>query len=140
MHKSLCLVAAGLLVIACGSSPTAPSPPTLTGAWLGPMTTSRGTVETRFNLSQSGAVVSGTWLITTAGNDTRGDVNGTFDGSAFAGSLTIDAVTGTGLHCLGVAGVTGPLNGRVLTLTSAGESLSNCTNPLLNITWTLTRQ
>lgn len=159
-----------LITVACGSSPTPlaptplpsvpvpdPFPPPLppqvaqiAGEWTGTMQFLfqgvRGGVVTRAILQQTGRSVTGTWLVTTAGNDIRGDIRGMLDGAeastVFVGTVTWNSAPATGTdRCVGTATFRGTAVPPVLTWESAtGWDFGlTCSSPPQEVKWVLVR-
>lgn len=149
-----------LLVIACGGdTPTQPTPvvqpPTppatvanIAGIWTGSMQftfTARGSVGVSMTLVQdSEARVTGTWRVTSTGNDIHGDVAGTLTGigvdTRITGTMTYNGETADRVgRCLGRSTIDGPASPPSMRWTSAtGFTFDTCTGTFsdLVLTWT----
>lgn len=130
-----------------------PEPPTVAivaGSWSGQMRFlflgDRVGVDTKAELQQADRAVTGTWLITSPGNDARGEIRGVLEGTGletvFRGTVTwiSDTATGTG-RCVGTATFSGAANASGLRWTSppGWDFGTTCSSPPQEVTWTLTR-
>lgn len=94
---------------------------------------------------QADRTVTGTWTVTTAGNDTNGEVRGTLDGvgaeTRFRGTVTWSSETATGTgRCLGTATFSGAAVPPVLTWTSPGWNFgATCSDPPQDVAWSIVR-
>lgn len=157
-----------LLSISCSETPTRPSPTpvtppaqaqpeppppaqvaTILGQWTGTLTFTfrgnRGFLTTPVELQQADRAVTGTWTVTTPGNDIRGEIGGTLTGEGaqtrFSGTVTwnSETVSGTG-RCRGVATFTGAAFPPVLEWTSPGWDFgTTCTDAPTDAVWRFVR-
>lgn len=148
--------------VACNSiaeSPAAPTPipapspaPSstndLTGTWFGTMNLNfhgeRGSVDTRTEIQQVGAVVNGTWLISTLGNDAFGRIDGNVwfvDGTLqFQGIVTWQSSAQGGGRCVGQTGFSGQVFDRELTWRAPTIDFGDtCDHAFSDISWVMTR-
>ena len=115
----LALIAALLVAtVACHkpSSPVVPSPPSLTGTWVGTGFFPAGTTAT-FQIVQSGSSLTGTWLTDPCAScGPNGTVSGSVNGSSVA--LTFNA-PGSAPSCPFPVAVTATVNGSQMSGTYA---------------------
>ena len=133
MARNAFILAAIVLVSACGSSATAPTststtPANIAGTWTGTVASSNNqTVQYRMVLAQSSSAVSGTWDASSL--TWQGTVAGTISGSSFAGQMTFTGTADDGTVCNGNASVSGATGSSSMSWTSETGVVSNTTCP-----------
>lgn len=173
MMRALLVLA--LLTAACGGEPTPtaptrvpapapaptepppppppPPPPTvaqMAGQWGGTMNfrfmEAQRAVQTRVDLQQADRRVTGSWRVTTAASDIRGEIAGTLDGfdaeTRFRGTVTWNSETASGTgRCLGTATFTGSASPPAVRWESAGgwDFGATCSDPPRDVVWMLVR-
>jgi hypothetical protein len=114
-HLRLALISALIVAtVGCGksSSPASPSPPSLTGTWVGPGffkscvdTTCQPTGTSTFQLTQSGSSLTGPWTSTQSipppigGGETIPGPSGTLTGSVNGSGVSITLAEKSGPTC-----------------------------------------
>ena len=78
-----------LIAVACGSQPSAPSATSFAGSWVG--TLDGATLH--MTLEQSGDTLTGSWVVSSGGNDGAGTASGRVDGSSMTVVLSWSAPT-----------------------------------------------
>ena len=136
MARAVFIVAAIVLVSACGGSAPAPTSASTTqaniaGTWMGTIASSNDqTMQYRMVLTQSSSVVSGTWDSSSV--SWQGNITGSISGSSFAGQLTFSGTADDGTICNGNANITGPTGSSSMAWTSDTGVVGNtaCPAPL----------
>jgi hypothetical protein len=118
-----------LLFSACGSMPTAPTPPppaNIAGTWSGTWEGSNGIYAVLLSLNQTSATVTGAWGVT----DLKwlGNVSGTTDVNTFTGNLTITTPRQGGGTCSGTGSFTGTAGAITMQWRAIGFA-GTCTFP-----------
>jgi hypothetical protein len=103
-------------------------------------------LDTRVELQQADRAVTGTWMVTTPDNDTRGEITGTLDDigadTTFTGSVTWDTVPAFGAgRCRGQSGYRGSATSSALRWESARVNWGGtCSDEPQELTWTMRRE
>jgi hypothetical protein len=123
-----------------------PTVANIAGIWTGRLEMTfqgnRFSVATRAELRQADRDVTGTWNVTSAGNDIHGEASGSLTGlgvdTRFSGTVTWNSETGTGTgRCFGRATFAGPSAAPSLRWESAAFQFDNCSDPPTNLIWTM---
>ncbi len=145
--KYASIVVVLLLAAGCSdkSTPTAPSPPNLTGTWSGALTLQDTPAQMKWTLAQSGTAVSGPVLVLlpTGVVLMNGSLTGTLSGTTLTYTI---AVSPGGIPSNPAC--TGQLDGTAAVTSGAAPTLtgtyalksSTCTTGFTSGTFTLTRQ
>jgi hypothetical protein len=107
----------------------------------------RITLGTTSELQQSDRAITGTWRVTTSGNDIQGEVRGTLAGfdndTTFSGHVTWDSETATGVgRCRGQAMFTGRIVAESTmqwTSPDGWDFGGTCSEPPRDVSWSLVR-
>src|SRR5215831_8884842 len=134
MARTSFILAAIVLVSACGGSTTAPTSTSastqtnIAGTWTGTIASSNNqTMQYRMVLAQSSSAVSGTWDSSSV--TWQGNITGTVSGSSFTGQLTFTGTAGDGTVCTGNASVSGAVGSSSMSWTSDTGVVGNTACP-----------
>jgi hypothetical protein len=130
--RTALILAAIVLVSACGGSATAPTSTStqvnIAGTWTGTIASSNNqAMQYRMVLTQSSSAVSGTWDSSSV--SWKGNITGTITGSSFAGHLTFTGTAEDGTVCDGNASISGATGSSSMSWTSETGVVGNTACP-----------
>lgn len=128
----------------CGgpTAPSSPAPPAIAGVWTGQITDTSGPAEATWQLTQSGASISGSvaLLDPATGFQVRGSVSGTLGGSALQFSLTVPVGGFDAPYSNCSADIVGDAQATSSSIVGEFSGTNSCTGPISSGRVTLSRR